>query len=167
MNSSVIKQILSEDPFTKSFFEGVYSIDNLPSKINKDKYAVVINSDVESGKGLHWVCVYCTPTKLIYFDSLGPTLLASPHFAKFLLKHSENKTIIYSNQALQHVLATTCGFYVIIFILFLCKNYSLNFFESLFNVADPLNNDNTICSLINARYPELLGNSNCGIGYEI
>ena len=50
-------------------FNGVYSRDNLPYKINDGTY--IMNLDKYSDIGTHWVAFYVNNNDVIYFDSFG------------------------------------------------------------------------------------------------
>ena len=48
-------------------FNGVYSRDNIPNKINDGRY--ITNLGEYAGIGTHWIPLYCKDTETIYFDS--------------------------------------------------------------------------------------------------
>ena len=50
-------------------FNGVYSRNNLPSKIKKGAY--IINLDGYKNTGTHWISLFVKANKVIYFDSFG------------------------------------------------------------------------------------------------
>ena len=50
-------------------FNGVYSRNNLPNKIQKGAY--VINLDEYENTGTHWISLFVKANKVIYFDSFG------------------------------------------------------------------------------------------------
>ena len=50
-------------------FNGVYSGDNIPNKINDGKY--ITNLGEYADIGTHWIALYCKDTEIIYFDSFG------------------------------------------------------------------------------------------------
>ena len=52
-----------------SRFNGVYSRDNLPNKINGGEY--VINLDQHLDIGTHWIALYVKNNDITYFDSFG------------------------------------------------------------------------------------------------
>ena len=53
----------------QSKFNGVYSRDNLPNRIEDGAY--VINLDEYSDIGTHWVALYVYNDDVTYFDSFG------------------------------------------------------------------------------------------------
>jgi hypothetical protein len=53
-------------------FGGVYSKDQLPNELIKDKFYIVNLQDHDEGNGSHWVSFYYNyPSTSIYFDSYG------------------------------------------------------------------------------------------------
>ena len=68
-------------------FNGVYSRDNLSDKIKDGAY--VINPDVYSDIGTHWVSLYVNNKTVTYFDSFGVE-----HIPKEIQKFINNKNII-------------------------------------------------------------------------
>ena len=73
------KELISPHPLTnfeiqmyyqsEARFNGVYSRDNLPGKINDGAY--VINLDEYSDIGTHWIALYVNTKTVTYFDSFG------------------------------------------------------------------------------------------------
>ena len=68
-------------------FIGVYSRDNLPYKIKIGAY--VINLDVYSDIGTHWIALYVNNKTVKYFDSFG-----IEHIPKEVKTFIGNKNII-------------------------------------------------------------------------
>lgn len=163
MDSRLINKILKEDSFTSIVFKGVYSIDTIPSKINDNHFAIVVNSDIQGNPGLHWIALYASPTHLIYFDSLGPTLINNSYLTNFILSHSKNRKFMFSLQPVQCFISSTCGYYVLSFILYMARGYTLRYFENLFNDADLLENDRTVCTLLTRKYKDIMDKADCGI----
>ena len=54
---------------SESRFYGIYSRDNLPKTIKNGVY--VINLDKFENIGTHWIALYVSDKKVIYFDSFG------------------------------------------------------------------------------------------------
>ena len=67
-------------------FNGVYSRDNLPDKINDGAY--IINLDKYSDTGTHWVALYVSNNDVTYFDSFGVE-----HIPKEIKTFISNKNI--------------------------------------------------------------------------
>ena len=50
-------------------FNGVFSRNNLPSKVKDGAY--IINLDEYTHVGAHWIALFCNKNSIIYFDSFG------------------------------------------------------------------------------------------------
>ena len=50
-------------------FNGVFSRNNLPKKVNDGTY--VINLDEHADVGTHWIALFCNRNEIVYFDSFG------------------------------------------------------------------------------------------------
>ena len=73
MNTFQLDQVLTEDPFTKGSFAGVYACDQL-SSIERSKYPklFVVNTDPMELPGAHWIAIYFDEQiKGEFFDSYG------------------------------------------------------------------------------------------------
>lgn len=85
---------------------GVYSKDTLPDRCYIGSY-IINMEDSDVGNGTHWVLLKIFPTKeVIYFDSFG---LSVPPLIKDFVKGK----IATSTRQIQHIDATTCGYYCI------------------------------------------------------
>ena len=93
-------------------FGGVYSKDQLPNELIKDKFYIVNLQDHDEGNGSHWVSFYYNyPSTSIYFDSYG-----------FIAPRDVQKRItpyIFNDAEIQDFNSSACGFYCIAFIKFL------------------------------------------------
>ena len=59
MNTFQLAQVLTNDPFTKGSFSGVYASDELSSiEINKYPKSFVVNTDPMELPGNHWIAIY-------------------------------------------------------------------------------------------------------------
>ena len=50
-------------------FNGVYSRNNLPKKMNDSAY--VIDLDEDADVGTHWIALFCNRREIVYFDGFG------------------------------------------------------------------------------------------------
>ena len=112
-------------------FGGVYSKDQLPNELIKDKFYIVNLQDHDEGNGSHWVAFYYNyPSTSIYFDSYG-----------FIAPRDVQKRItpyIFNDKDIQDFNSSACGFYCIAFIKFLHdktdKEQMYNTFLKLFKL---------------------------------
>ena len=118
MNSQQVVQCLLKDGYTRTAFQGVFSVDNLPLKVYYP-CAIVVNTDTSEGVGEHWTSIYINCfAEGVYFDSfgLGPR---HPAVLGFLASHTIKWS--YVDVQIQNVLSTACGFFCIYFLHKLCR----------------------------------------------
>ena len=120
-----------------SRFNGVYSRDNLPNKINGEAY--VINLDEYSHIGAHWIALYVKSNNITYFDSFGVEYI--PKEIKAFIKNRNIKTNIFRIQAYDSIM---CGYFCIGFINFMLKGKSLTEYTNLFLPNDFKRTDDII-----------------------
>lgn len=99
---------------TYKAFDDVYSIDQLPSAIPHYPIFIVLNTHPQNLKGEHWKVIYIRKDRVAeVFDSLALPLNIPTQ--QWLRKHSRQWK---SNaRAFQHPLSSTCGAFVLYFIL--------------------------------------------------
>ena len=113
MNTRDIVQFLHHDIHTHRIFAGVYVRDELPARNILGRSIYVINTDRQSGSGVHWVAVYFDGKRRAeYFDSYGRPPL-NVEIEHFILRNSD--TYIYNTRLLQNFISAACGYYVIYF----------------------------------------------------
>jgi hypothetical protein len=117
-------------------FVGTFSRDKLPD-VNKYPAAVVINTDVSSRPGEHWVAVYFNSERQAeYFDSYGfPPLHID--IKRFIEKNSIGWC--YNTVLLQAIDSITCGKYCVLFITLRSLGMPYCQFISLFTNKMTLN----------------------------
>ena len=121
-------------------FNGVYSRDNLPNKIEDGAY--VINLDEYSDIGTHWVALYVSNNDVTYFDSFGVEHIPK-EMKKFINRSLYIKTNIFRIQAYNSIMF---GYFCIGFINFMLEGKTLTDFTSLFSPYDFDKNENIILS---------------------
>ena len=126
MNELQIVNYLNSDRYTSKHFVGVFARDEIIKQILKPGLYVV-NTDISSGPGIHWVCIYVNSNQVDYFDSLG---LPPDNFLNFLRR--QKKKYLYSTKQLQSTQSDVCGDYCILYAYFKCRGYSLLDFVNLF-----------------------------------
>lgn len=92
-------------------FRGVFMKDTLPKKINKNESGIV-NLNLNSQPGSHWVCYKKLNNNVYYFDSFGnvcPT--------KSLITYFKNCKIYYNYDRFQRYDQTNCGKLCLLFLL--------------------------------------------------
>ena len=141
---------LSGDDINKALknvrgYKGWFSSDQLPSKITAGSCAV-INLDVSTSTGSHWVAYYILKDICIYFDSFG--CRPSDQTVAFLKR--SGKKIVYSNNEYQALNSIACGPFVIFFILWFYNNASsrgiYKFFYKVLSPNKLIENDKKVWS---------------------
>ena len=127
MNTPDIFKHLSEDE--NSNFCGVKARVQLPNKISYP-CGFVVNTDNKKEAGEHWVAIYFYDrNKSIFFDPMG----FSPKyhkFQKYIKKHS--KEYEWNDQQIQSLSSINCGYFCVLFIQKISRNYSFGRFLKLF-----------------------------------
>ena len=117
------------------WYLGCFSRDTLPAEIGKKRFLLVYNTDVASGKGIHWGIIYSSrPGVAYFFDSFGK----KPEHKEILQFLCRFKTVYYSTSKSQNMNATTCGHYCIFIAKELFKGRS---FRSIVNYLKSISND--------------------------
>ena len=135
-------------------FNGVYSRNNLPSKIKKGAY--VINLHEYENTGTHWVALFVKPKYAVYFDSLGIEHILKKN-NKFIrskelcravnndtTKSSSLKRIKSNIFRIQAYDSIMCGYFCIEFINYMLKGKTLLDYTNLFFPNDFKKNDRII-----------------------
>lgn len=141
MNNFEIEWILLHNYNTKQYFGGIYNIDNLPRIVRKTPTFLIMNTDVSTGPGKHWVAIYITENYCEFFDSAGN----SPKeygIEQFLF--SNGSKYVYNSRRLQDYDSDTCGHFVLYYTYQRCLGKSI---ESIVRSFDyqPLNvNDDMV-----------------------
>ena len=113
------------DEATWKAFDNVYSLDTLPSVIKHYPIFIVLNTHPQNLHGKHWKVIYIGENRRgELFDSLGmPPNIPTQ---QWLRKHTRQYK--RSERVLQHPLSSTCGAFVLYFIL---KRLHVQRFESI------------------------------------
>ena len=125
-------------------FNGVFSRDNLPKKINDGAY--VINLEEYADTGTHWIALFYKKNETVYFDSFGVE-----HFPEEIKKFIGNKNIKANIFCLQANNSIMCGYFCMGFIKFVLAGKKLTDFTNLFSPHDFLKNENIILSYFRIR----------------
>jgi hypothetical protein len=92
--------------------KGIYCRDEI-TKINKLGW-YVINMDLHTGSGTHWVCCYFGQNHNFYFDSFGEV---APQQL-----HNKLEPYMYNHKQIQSMNSDSCGWYCLAVIRY-CESY--------------------------------------------
>ena len=143
MYKSQIEAVLGLDAQSRRTFKGVFAIDKLPTKCEKDS-SYVINYDEHDEVGSHWIAVYKDKKgNTDLFDSAGHPPL-DERLSDFI-----GQTFSYNPYQLQLDLSNACGFYSVYFIIQRSRNVHAS---EILNVLCRSNSDFLVKSYLYARY---------------
>ena len=147
MNSSQIHAILSRDPASARYFEGVFPSDKIPVA-RKFPCALVLNTDKHDEKGTHWLAVYIQDKETLeFFDSYGlPPETYGEDITRFVNQH---RRIQWNKMTFQSLTSNVCGQYCIFFIVKRCQGLCMN---SIINVLSRNKNDFRMYQFVKKRY---------------
>jgi hypothetical protein len=95
-------------------FVGVFSVDKLPRQLPDDSCGGVINLDVSTGQGTHWVAFFKDKGGgAEYFDPLGDT--PPQRIESFLIRHSP-MGVTYNRVPYQSERSILCGNFCIFYL---------------------------------------------------
>ena len=111
--------------------------DLLPEKKPLDVKAYIVNTDISTDPGEHWVAIYFRRDQVIYFDSYG-----RPPEEQYVLPFIERNSSrwIHNKECLQSPWSKVCGMWCIYIIHQLNKGLALNtaIHQELYGTGDDL-----------------------------
>ena len=113
----------------ESRFNDVFSRNNLPKTIKNGVY--VINLDVYTNLGTHWIALFCRKSEIVSFDSFGVE-----HVLEEIKEFVRNKNIIANMFRVQANNSIMCGYFCIGFVDFMLAGKKLTDFTSMFSPYD-------------------------------
>ena len=137
MDTIEINRLLADE----KNFVGTFALDKLPKKKIKVPASFIINNDVSSKKGDHWISLVLTKNGAFYFDSFGLPIL-DKQILNFLSSQRYRK-VTYSTKCIQSISSDKCGLFCILFIKLVnnkkkFNNYLEMFCDKNLNVNDQL-----------------------------
>jgi len=150
LTATDIERMLAKVPF----FKGAFSADTIPTFSPKSLNAFIVNTDVSSKPGDHWVAfVIDEQDNCIYFDSFGIQIICLS-----MLEALDRMAIPYYKyncKEIQPLHSENCGWYAIAYIISFCFKIPYDDFLDLFSESDKRNND-IICYEFISKFINLL-----------
>lgn len=121
-----------------SQFIGVFASDELPLTVARKPSLYIVNTDVATGPGLHWVAFFFPIDGVPeFFDSTAhPPGHYHASFQRFL-----GSTYKFPKIRLQDFQAKTCGHYCIFYGIHRCRGWSLENIMHIFDEQTTWQND--------------------------
>lgn len=122
-----------KDPKVARYFQGVYPVDMLPYSLMPRPSSIIVNLDPHNEPGSHWVAIHFPKNEYrfaLFFDSYGRPPL-DPRILAFLTRNSRNKW--FNNPyRYQDELSSVCGWYALLFLKLVHRNYTFDQIHRLF-----------------------------------
>ena len=140
---------------TRKMYLGSFAKNERPTIIGNLPKGFVVNTDVRGNPGIHWIGIFVKKHSIYVFDSMGTFHAKDPTMNRLLSYLTKNRRRIVRNQNItQNPYANTCGFYCILFLLYMTNNASFHDFLNLFH-KDLQANDVLICKLTKSIFPDI------------
>lgn len=153
MQSSDLNSIVSKFPSILSNFVGVFSIDNVPKRIKKNHFAIV-NTEESTQPGKHWFCFIKKENKKYeLFDSLDIDQTKIDYLEKYTI-FPRNSEVKFNENNLQNSQSSTCGLFVLYFLVHRMHNLDLSFnklINEIFQI-ETQRNENLVRSFANEHF---------------
>ena len=137
MWSTEIENILQ----TSKNFLGCFAIDELPHFPWRLPVSLIVNTDISTGNGVHWLALVMEGDECFYFDSFGLPILEE-NLIDYLDPYYN--VVTYSDVCVQHFDSNKCGEFCILFIKFVNSKSTYEKFLSQFNLFNIAENDDIV-----------------------
>jgi len=150
MDELELEQCLSTHSKTKNHFRGVHARDELCTKIPAAGDLFIVNTDLRSESGTHWLlCYFTNDGSALYFDSYGVQPFY-PEIEEFL--RCKKDTYMYNKQRLQADTSNVCGHYVAYVGSQLCAGRDLPSIRKPFSSNNYVDNDKLVVALFRCEF---------------
>ena len=126
MNSEQLQCVINCDYILSKYIKGVFPSDRAPVRLQTIPGGIICNNLPHYTRGEHWVSLYITPErKGEFFCSLGlPIEHYSKYFKDFFYINGV-KHITSNTKRLQCENCTTCGHWVLYYLVHCCRTISM------------------------------------------
>ena len=125
MNTLQLNHVLTSNPVTKKYFNGVYPKDTLELIENKPSL-IICNTDTSEGEGKHWILIHFNNNEVEFFDSLGKNPLDyGVEFFNFMKKYASECN--FTSIRVQPRNSDLCGQYCVFFAHKRCQGYNMKY----------------------------------------
>jgi hypothetical protein len=152
MNGYQLESVLEKDDTVMNKYGGIYPSTILPKRRFSKPRFFIANRDGLGQPGSHWTAFYFPrrgPAE--FFDSGGKApSTVNRNFTKFLKRHSKN--YVYNNQRLQSSGSSTCGPFVLYYVMHRSHNVPMRKIIEKFDRTNYVENDKRINEWIEKVY---------------
>lgn len=115
MNTSQLQCIISCDPVLRDDILGVFAADHLPSVLPATPCGFIVNTDISSRPGTHWLALFVRDNTVDFFDSYGQSPRAyDPSFTRWIYQRGLRARI--NRKRMQSDFSNVCGLYCLYFL---------------------------------------------------
>ena len=116
MNTSQLECCIESDPALRSYVIGVYAADHLPNRGFHQPYGLIVNTDIHSKSGQHWVAIYDNGHgQMDFFDSYARSPGEnSVHIMQWI--NRRYKSLIVNRKRIQSDYSSVCGLYCLYYL---------------------------------------------------
>ena len=153
MNSNEINKFVDDKCIPH--FLGVFAADELDILPYECEGLLVVNTDISSKDGEHWVTLYIDNNDIFYYDPLLIDFHRSEYITQFLKKMKRN--FIFNEIQIQTQFSEKCGNHCLVFCYIMANGKGEHLFTRFLKLFQPLNvPQREYCSML--FYKEILQN---------
>ena len=157
MNTSQLQCIISCDSVLKERVVGVFAADQLPKSLPFLPCGLIVNTDMISHPGRHWLSFFICRDTVECFDSYGqPVSDYNPLFMRWIRRHGLR--VIENRTRLQSDTSNVCGLYCIYFLRQRLLGYTMPEIVQNFSDSDFRTNDTYILDMFTRIYSQCVQN---------
>jgi hypothetical protein len=153
MNSKQLASILQQDIYCRKINGQVLSLDQVPKNIDEFPSWFIINNEISSEPGEHWLGMYFNKIDepADFFDTFGKNPSSyGENITKLLTFHWPS--FRYINKPIQNENSQGCGFYTLYFILKKSRGYDFQRIISKFTLSNLNKNEEIVTHFITSNY---------------
>jgi len=135
------------------FFDGIFASDEIPNKLRTNHF-VICNTDSSNNPGIHWYCMINSNNCIECFDSLGIDNEKKQFLTTLpLITKSNFSEVEFNTTQVQASGSSTCGQFVIYFIIQRLHNQDMDFEDLLNEIfsTDPDKNEQKVKAFLNTH----------------
>ena len=157
MNTSQLQCIISCDPVLRDRVLGVFAADHLPQTLPPQACGFIVNTDLSSQPGTHWLAFFIRDKTVECFDSYGQHPgVYNPLFSRWIRRHADR---VYINHTrLQSDTSNVCGLYCVYFLRQRLLGHSMPQIVERFSTSNPEANDGHILHMFRQSYGHCVQN---------
>ena len=153
MNSKQLTSVLKQDMYTRKIYGKILSLDQVPKFVNTFPTWFIINNEISSEPGEHWIVLYFTKINepADFFDSLGKKPSSyGKNLTKLLTFHWP--TFRYVNKPIQSSYSQGCGFFTLYFIIKKSRGFIFQKIMKTFSLSNLKKNEEIVTNFITLNY---------------